>query len=140
MVFGAMSICEMSTFFFGAMSFGAMSTSRHSNAYSSDKNVLSGVPQGSILGPLLFIFFIHDIVDCCESADVKVKLYADDLKAYVVHKNQPSKIFSLQNFINNRTIMVLSSNPPNAIFSTLVVATISSPILFSVLLYRPKVL
>ena len=42
------------------------------------------VPQGSILGPLLFIYFINalpNVVDRC-----KVKIYADDVVLYVVHK------------------------------------------------------
>ena len=41
--------------------------------------VISGVPQGTVLGPILFIIYINDI-----SANITstVKIYADDTKIY----------------------------------------------------------
>jgi retron-type reverse transcriptase len=48
--------------------------------FSSPFSVLSGVPQGSILGPLLFNIFVNDLSDIIKHS--KFILFADDLKIY----------------------------------------------------------
>ena len=46
---------------------------------SQPQPVISGVPQGSVLGPLLFLCYINDIPSAVKS---KIKLYADDALLY----------------------------------------------------------
>lgn len=48
---------------------------------SSIRNVSSGVPQGSILGPLFFVLFINDMFSCV-SEGTNIMLYADDTKIW----------------------------------------------------------
>ena len=56
------------------------------NGKTSDwTNVLSGIPKGSILGPILFIIFINDLPGVVGNV---CKLFADDCK---LHKNIKSE-------------------------------------------------
>ena len=64
--------------------------------YSTDARVLSGIPQGSILGPVLFTVFINDLPDSLKSL---CKIFVDDTKLYNSSKHSDdlqSDIDSLQ--------------------------------------------
>ena len=52
---------------------------------SQYENIQCGVPQGSILGPLLFIVYMNDI--CCTSNLLKTILFADDTTCFYSHKD-----------------------------------------------------
>ncbi len=64
-----------------------------SNSYAS----FSGVPQGSILGPLCFIIYLNDVVDIIQNSQILI--YADDIKIF--HKiGNVDDCLMLQNDIN----------------------------------------
>ena len=64
---------------------------------SSSKYALSGVPQGSVLGPLLFLIYIDSLE---LSGSSKISLYADDVLLYKPTVNSAS-FHELQVDINN---------------------------------------
>ena len=51
------------------------------NTYSDWAGVTSGVPQGSVLGPLLFVVFINDLPEVIDDGSV-MYLFADDTKLF----------------------------------------------------------
>lgn len=53
--------------------------------YSTVRPVKSGVPQGSILGPFLFILYVNELVNIDES--VKYIIYADDTSLFFAGKS-----------------------------------------------------
>ena len=62
-------------------------TNRHQSVVlngeaSTPLPVISGVPQGSVLGPLLFLMYINDINDLSLSTGSKLVMYADDILLY----------------------------------------------------------
>jgi len=57
-----------------------------SNSLSETVYITSGVPQGSVLGPTLFLLYINDLADGFASLGCTVKLYADDAKLYSSYK------------------------------------------------------
>ena len=65
---------------------------------STESMVLSGVPQGTILGPILFLIYISDISETLKRS--KMSSYADDSKVYAQIQT-PADSKSLQSDLNN---------------------------------------
>ena len=71
------------------------------NYHSSLLPVISGVPQGSILGPLLLLVFINDLPDCVLNSTML--LFADDVKCSLPISSQ-FDCFLLQNDLDVLTV------------------------------------
>ena len=73
---------------------------KFNNTISSKEKITCGVPQGSVLGPLLFLIYMNDIHKC--SNILSFILFADDTNAFYSDTN----VKSLKQTLNNELIKV----------------------------------
>jgi len=67
---------------------------------SESISVDSGVPQGSVLGPLLFLIYTDDVTHSALSPGFKISLYADDMLLFKTITST-SDYVELQKDVNN---------------------------------------
>ena len=94
------------------------------NNLSDAADVIYGVPQGSILGPLLFLIFIHDLPLYIQSTSTSVDLYADDTYFYcsshdklVLERNLQASLDCLERWCHENGI-VLNTDKTKVMFIT----------------------
>ena len=82
------------------------------DAFSSSLKIFSGVPQGSVLGPLLFLIFINDIHECTLPLgdEGSISLFADDTKIYSTNSQKlQSSLNSVCEFFSTHQLKLAPS-------------------------------
>uniref|UniRef100_A0A3B3CCL8 Reverse transcriptase domain-containing protein n=1 Tax=Oryzias melastigma TaxID=30732 RepID=A0A3B3CCL8_ORYME len=81
---------------------------RINSTLSTSKTSDLGVPQGSVLGPLLFTIYINDLPSVC--SDVDIQMYADDTVVYVHGSDAASVAKKLTNALENISLWLQSAS------------------------------
>lgn len=74
------------------------------NAISKKLNIDHGVPQGSKLGPLLFILYINSVINIFKESGITCRLFADDMILYYssrYYKNIENKLNNALKLLNS---------------------------------------
>ena len=67
-----------------ALTFGNVyDTSSLSDVQSNKASLEYGVPQGSVLGPLLFMMYVSSLVSLVQNHNIQCHIYADDTQIYI---------------------------------------------------------
>ena len=90
----------------------------HNQCLSPALPMESGVPQGSVLGPILFLAYVSDIASIAQTHDINVHLFADDILLYQSTTSASSSILadnisvcidSINDYLNSNRLLLNSS-------------------------------
>ena len=87
-----MVLGEMFIIFFSSYLSNRKQFVRVNDVNSNLDDITCGVPQGSVLGPLLFLLYINDLANCCP--EVLFRIFADDTGIFF-HSNDLSTLISM---------------------------------------------
>ena len=80
---------------------------------SKKREVTCGIPQGSCLGPLLFILYLNDFERCLKYSEANI--YADDTNVTIASNDKEKLVASVQADLDNiaewMRVSMLSPNP-----------------------------
>ena len=77
---------------------------------SAKRNIVCGVPQGSVLGPLLFLVYVNDI---CNASDFNVRLFADDTLLFMSSKEAHTLEYNVNLEIGKMQVWLQANNCPS---------------------------
>lgn len=97
----------------------------HNGFNSNIGNVTSGVPQGSVLGPILFLAYLNDCINLMCNAFCQPYVFADDIFLLYTHHSEPSGSFdscindhllSLTNWMHSNCLLINTTKTKALIF------------------------